>query len=45
MKSKDLVFVIPKEVRNQSPGVYYFGLALLSQPDTVEIVLLGHRKT
>ena len=45
MKSKDLVSVIPKKVRTQSPGVHYFGLALLSQPDTAETVLLGHRKT
>lgn len=43
MKSKDLVFVISKRsgIRAQ---VDYFGLALLSQPDTVKIVLLGHRR-
>lgn len=38
MKSKDLVFVISKRsgIRAQED---YFGLALLSQPDTVKIVL------
>lgn len=44
MKSKELVFAISKKVRNHSLGVSYFGLALLSQPDTAEIILLGHSK-
>lgn len=44
MKSKDLVFAISKKVKNRSLGVDYFGLALLPQPGTEEVVILGHSK-